>query len=720
MESLDFCPLSLLETDLSSSERAARLRGVRGLRSVAAALGCERTRNELIIAVQDHIGRESDDEVLYELAGVLGNFVHEVGGVKYVMLLFTPLKDLARVEETIVHDRAKVSLTDVFDAASVDCLATNPLPSQASTNLLAPVASIPELVIGLIQQLSGVNTCSDAVDACVQVNSLTNPTTIGLGAKVSAAGLVAPVIRLLSRFNRLQDNLNGILETFRKLAFDDAPSVRRAAASELGSVAAGVAPSSFGTYLADVVWALLADEQDSVRVATLESLGINILGVNSAIAAAWTEGTRELMHSEFSGASFILSRSDDSGGDTADTEDNDEAVLARHKEVCLVNDVLSDPTAAVATAASDDASWRVREALARSFNGYLFHYFLTTSGNHAGVDHLLSIFANLMVDHEVEVRIAALGTVNEVATIATRSFADHASCIQCACLGADQAEHPKVRVAASKALTRLLATLSPLRQRRYLAQNVESGSDNLDAKAQSTIYNVIDDKLCSDEHVDVLLAVLAELRIVMPLLVDEIAHRVAVMVQRTEHENWRVRRAVNRVLPAVAAKRGHDAFECHMLEGYVRSFQDRICQVRTSAVEAIVILRELPRQDSCSSPVFNADWLMEKVGKRLSELYLTMSYYVYRITIVQAFEQLAANSALSEHYMEMIVLFLSDAARDDVPNVRYTAIKALRTTSTLASDRLVKNFIIPVLNELADSEQDLDVRFAVDTALATL
>ncbi|KAH8064172.1 hypothetical protein JL720_12970 [Aureococcus anophagefferens] len=182
--------------------------------------------------------------------------------------------------------------------------------------------------------------------------------------------------------------------------------------------------------------------------------------------------------------------------------------------------------------------------------------------------------------------------------------------------------------------------------------------------------------------------------------------------------------ALNGALPAVALARGKDAFEAQLLEGFVRSFQDRISEVRTSAVAVLGELRALKKPDGATGlptdeALFDGDWLMEKIGKRLSELYLTMSYYLYRITIVAAFERLAHDDVAAEH-METIVLFLVDGARDDVPNVRFTAVKALETVSLHANDRLVANFIKPVLNELLANDTDADVRNYVKGAIAAL
>jgi len=222
----------------------------------------------------------------------------------------------------------------------------------------------------------------------------------------------------------------------------------------------------------------------------------------------------------------------------------------------------------------------------------------------------------------------------------------------------------------------------------------------------------------------VLLATLRELAVAVPLLEGDSAARVAALVESTAHDNWRVRAALNGALPAVALARGKDAFEAQLLEGFVRSFQDRISEVRTSAVAVLGELRALKKPDGATGlptdeALFDGDWLMEKIGKRLSELYLTMSYYLYRITIVAAFERLAHADVAAEH-METIVLFLVDGARDDVPNVRFTAVKALETVSLHANDRLVANFIKPVLNELLANDTDADVRNYVKGAIAAL
>lgn len=688
MDSLDFSPLQLLEEDLSSSDRSARLRGVRGLKSLALTIGCERTRREMMPIIHRHIDREQDDEVLHEIAGTFGDFVTELGGPEHVNMLYAPLCDLARVEETVVHDRATTSLIDAMGVSCMECVDRSKSSGLGS--------SVFELSLHVLKQLSGVNTATPGPDVPASESS-------GLGARMSAVRLVAPVIRVLIHAER-EDSLAVVYTIFRKLACDDTPSVRRTVSAVLGSVAAAIpSPEVFARELSHVIWSLLADENDLVRLVAMRTLGSEVLKFHPGAAEAWNNATQELRCFKRAHTSIT----------PVDTAKDTDALLAGYcasTQYLLSGDDVShlDPALAIAAVASEDGSWRVREALARSFEGYLAHYCRNERSTDTTVGSLLGIFSQLFVDHEVEVRIAAFESSNRVAAVARRSFADHPECVTCACRGVNAAEHPRVRVAAAKALTQLIATLSPIQHQR-----TEFAAGQLpNERAQITIFGVVTN-LFSDENVEVLLATLGELKDAVPYMASDAAARVVQLVESTEHENWRVRRAINRALPPVAATCDREAFESQLLSGFVRTFQDRIFQVRSSAVDALAALRQIQSINNGHKLVFDADWLMEKVGNRLSERYLTMSYYVYRITIIQAFETIAGSRNLADQHMESIVTFLSDATRDEVPNVRLAAVQALETASASASDRILSGLIRPVLNEMTN-DKDPDVKLAID------
>lgn len=675
---LDFDPIALLEQELGSNDRSARLRAVKGLPALATACGVEVTRTKILSILAEHVRQEEEDEVQYRIAMLLGDFSALLGGDQHGALLFDLLQSLARIEETMVRAKAVASLSSVF--ASVD----------VSSGGAEVGASAVKIVSGM---------ADPGADAT------------GFGAKVSAASVCAAAAALLERCGVDEAVKKELRDVYARICADDAPIVRRAAAHELAAMCEAVAGAeAFDGDLSATAMKLIGDEHDAVRLIAVEQLG-RVLGSErcAAAAAKWASGARARLADDARAAA--------AAGDGDDAEPAEEPWYAY------------EPGVHVVATAHVDASWRVRESLAKSFAGYVAYARRSVPDDGVGgcskLDlglGLLSMFAALFDDAEVEVRVAAHKSTNDVAATWSACFARHGDCVEAAGRGADAPEL-KVRMAAACALTKLLATLTPLQAPGAAGPPPPADAAEL-AKAQRALFDVVEAKLFADEHVDVLLATLRELAVAVPLLEGDSAARVAALVESTAHDNWRVRAALNGALPAVALARGKDAFEAQLLEGFVRSFQDRISEVRTSAVAVLGELRALKKPDGATGlptdeALFDGDWLMEKIGKRLSELYLTMSYYLYRITIVAAFERLAHGDVAAEH-METIVLFLVDGARDDVPNVRFTAVKALETVSLHANDRLVANFIKPVLNELLANDTDADVRNYVKGAIAAL
>jgi hypothetical protein len=102
----DMYPIHLLMDELKSDDVHLRLASIRRLSTIALALGPQRTRDELIVFLQDQL--DDEDEVLLVLAEELGGFADYVGGPEYAYLVMGPLENLAAVEETLV--REKVSM----------------------------------------------------------------------------------------------------------------------------------------------------------------------------------------------------------------------------------------------------------------------------------------------------------------------------------------------------------------------------------------------------------------------------------------------------------------------------------------------------------------------------------------------------------------------------------------------------------------------------------
>ena len=176
-------PINVLTEELRNEDVQARLKSITKLSTIALALGPERTRSDLLPFIMETVYDE--DEVLLALAEQLGGFVSLVGGDKYAYLLFQPLESLACIEETVVRDKAVEVITRVAKHLPADQLEPHYLP--------------------VVRRLT-------------QGDWFTN--------RVSACGLYACVY---TKFTEpLRDELR---RTFRTLAEDDTPMVRRAAAN---------------------------------------------------------------------------------------------------------------------------------------------------------------------------------------------------------------------------------------------------------------------------------------------------------------------------------------------------------------------------------------------------------------------------------------------------------------------------------------------------------
>lgn len=225
METDAVYPIALLIDELRNDEVTLRLNSVRRLKSIAAALGEERTRSELIPFLTE--SHDDEDEVLLTLAEELGQFVPYVGGPSHAQCLLAPLEALCNVEETVVRDKAVESLNAVAAQLPPDNVAEHYLP--------------------LLRRLASAEWFT---------------------SRVSAAGLFAQAHRAAAA--ELQPDLRA---QFVQLCADETPMVRRAAAQHVGGMAEAVGDSSvLITNILPAFERLAGDEQDSVRLLTVEAV----------------------------------------------------------------------------------------------------------------------------------------------------------------------------------------------------------------------------------------------------------------------------------------------------------------------------------------------------------------------------------------------------------------------------------------------------------------
>jgi serine/threonine-protein phosphatase 2A regulatory subunit A len=123
-------PIAILIDELKSDEPLRRLNSISRLSTIALALGEDRTRTELIPFLSGNI--DDEDEVLLAEAEQLGSFVPYVGGPSHAYLLLPLLENLSTVDETIVRDKASLSL----------CMVGSQLPESAVCDHFAPLVKV--------------------------------------------------------------------------------------------------------------------------------------------------------------------------------------------------------------------------------------------------------------------------------------------------------------------------------------------------------------------------------------------------------------------------------------------------------------------------------------------------------------------------------------------------------------------------------------------------
>ncbi|KAK0787725.1 protein phosphatase 2A structural subunit [Friedmanniomyces endolithicus] len=234
-------PIAVLIDELKHDDVLLRLNAIRRLSTIALALGPERTRDELIPFLDESV--EDEDEVLTALSEELGNFVEYVGGPDYGHVLLSPLENLATIEEPLVRDKVRLA-PYCFGAISTDTL-------QA-------VESLNKICHQLSQQ---------------QIEQYFIPLTVRLSkadwftSKISAAGLYTTPYSHVT-----PQSQEGLRQQFAQLVHDDTPMVRRQAATHLAKFVKEMPAAIVIEEMIPLFQHLAADDQDSVRLLTVDVL----------------------------------------------------------------------------------------------------------------------------------------------------------------------------------------------------------------------------------------------------------------------------------------------------------------------------------------------------------------------------------------------------------------------------------------------------------------
>ncbi|KIM43162.1 hypothetical protein M413DRAFT_443972 [Hebeloma cylindrosporum] len=383
----DIAPIAILMDELRSEDVQLRLNAIHSIPTIALALGSDRAREELIPFLQDSV--DDEDEVLLALAEELGrNFEEYIGGKEYAHVILGPLENLSAVEETLVREKAAESITKVASVLSQ--------------------SQIEQYYIPLLKRLS-------------QGEWFTSRT--------SSAALYPAVYAKVSP--AIQDELR---KGFTSLGSDDTPMVRRAAAKWLGPLLTHFSQPHILSDGLPIYRKLQQDEQDSVRLLTVEDL--IVIAKRLSPAEIKEQLLRQIKQSigdkswrvRYMAANHFNELSEALGVDLVREEligqyvqllkDNEAEVRSAAATQIPGFSKLLDKEVILARIVpcvrdlSQDTSQHVRAALANQISGIA-----PLLGKDATIEHLLPLFLHLLKDDFPEVRlniISKLETVNTV------------------------------------------------------------------------------------------------------------------------------------------------------------------------------------------------------------------------------------------------------------------------------------------------------------------
>ncbi|CAJ2506072.1 Uu.00g002020.m01.CDS01 [Anthostomella pinea] len=384
-------PIAVLIDELKHDDVLLRLNAIHRLSTIALALGAERTREELIPFLDESV--EDEDEVLVALSEELGSFIEYVGGPPFGHVLLSPLENLAAIEEPVVRDKAVESLNKICSDLSAQ--------------------QVEEYFIPLTIRLSKADWFTSKVSGC--------------GLYTTPYSKVSPPV---------QEQLR---QQFGLLVHDETPMVRRQSATNLSKFVKEMPAAIVVEEMIPLFQHLAQDDQDSVRLLTVEIL-IAIAEVvpkeQQGSHGVLLTSLRNLIEDKSWRVRYMIADRFEKIAKAVDEEvvsrdlvpsfvkllkDNEAevrtAIAGQIPGFCnlldrttLLNDIMSSIEDLVS-----DPSQHVRSALGTQISGLA-----PILGKQETIDHLLPMFLQMLKDEFPEVRlhiISKLELVNQVLVI---------------------------------------------------------------------------------------------------------------------------------------------------------------------------------------------------------------------------------------------------------------------------------------------------------------
>lgn len=748
-------PIASLLDDLKHDDLQLRLNATRRIKTIAEALGPERTRGELLPFITDTI--DDEDDVLLALAEELGNFVEQVGGVAYAAVLLQPLETLSTVEEAMVREKAVDALCNLsMHIAKVGI-------DEARTLHV-------EHFLPLLHRLATGDWFTSRISACSLVSHV--------------------YLNLPDRRSELRAE---VLSIFKRLAQDDTPMVRRAVASNLSPVGNALlkyAPEKVSIDLLPIFASLVDDEQDSVRLLVVENAAMfaNLLTQASMSDASQQSPPPPLPSAPIDASDAVMTSASQTTGEdgaqpasTAVSPPVNESSSAEMQDLTTSNNDMMDGGAESADAAVGGGEEETAAAAAADATTTVVEAEKATGGEEAAAatspaadatvagagdsstavqvangpshtangggdtetDRIVGMIRGFVEDKSWRVRYMVADQLAELCDAlgpaATRSD------LLPAYISVLKDAEPEVRTAAALKVTEIVRRVVDLPPQAGLTSGLEhavseiipivehlvtDSAHHVRSALASNIMElapVLGTDMTLKHLVDVVLALLKddcpEVRLNVIARLDKVSFIMSIeklssellpaIVDLAEDKNWRVRLAIIERIALLAMQLGKQFFEDNgkLGELCIIWLGDCVFSIRGAAITNLKKLTE----------IFGVDWAKRHIVPQVLDMYDKSSNYLLRMTALHAIgvlSQVVAVETVEEMFLPIVT---ERASRDPVPNVRFCSAKTLNLVIPFVRQDVRESKIRPCLLSLTDAnEKDTDVNYFAQQALTKL
>jgi serine/threonine-protein phosphatase 2A regulatory subunit A len=640
---------------LRGDDLPLRIEAAKRLQLVAAAIGPERTRNELLPFLADAV--DDDDDVLEAIADSIGQLVSYVGPKQeHLLALLHPLELLLAVEESVVRDRAADSAIVV-------------------SNMLTETTYQTEFV-PMITRLATKEWFTARLSACKLI-----PIAFPRMSSLPGGG----------QQQQSQSQQLAHVTHFATLCRDEAPMVRRIASRNLGpmleTVINTLGPSCLKedtgivtTILLDLYDSLAGgDQPDSVRLHTTQ----NCVHLGQAITHMKEKKLLQQPQKNDEGNAALMVEADD-GEDMDDLEGRLNTIVKRILPLIV--------------ATIDDRSWRVRWTAASKF-ALVVHAFTKLDGT---MDALVPAYEKLLQDPEAEVRTAATFNFSEVAKSTALVYP----------VGYNSITSDMSSTDSSSSSRRISVALRLVKR---IVQLTEDDSENVRAALamvvtdlapilgrNDTITHLLPPMLIllRDSTSEVRLNIISSLSLLTETIGPELLTQslLPAILDLADDSKWRIRLAVIERIPLLAKQLGKEVFTDELLTLCVGWLGDDISSIREAT--ATSLLKEL-------TSLLGSDWCVKNILPRVKGV-MDHPSYLRRMNAVRSLSFIAMTMDAYTAQWEVLPMLL-DMSIDPVANVRFNVAKGLGMIGVLFSQSLYKGQIVPILTHMMD-DPDRDVR----------